>query len=74
MGGPEVLSSAHALCVYKMDQGDLAVYAAELPPDRVLRLFYLGMGLAKLLQVSLLVILPASNRRFPELNRIIVYK
>lgn len=34
-------------------QGDLATYAAELPPQRALRLFFLGIGLAKLLQASL---------------------
>lgn len=32
-------------------QGDLAIYASDLPPQRIIRLFYLGLGLAKLLQV-----------------------
>lgn len=31
-------------------QGDLAIYAADLPSQRIVRLFYLGLGLAKLLQ------------------------
>ncbi len=35
-------------------QGDLAIYAADLPAQRVVRLFYLGVGLAKLLQVPLI--------------------
>lgn len=33
-------------------QGDLEKFAENLPPQRVLRLFYLGLGLAKLLRVS----------------------
>lgn len=37
-------------CVKLTRQGDLALYAAELPSQRVHRLFYLGVGLAKLLQ------------------------
>eukprot|EP00752_Nemacystus_decipiens_P015750 g14062.t1 len=37
-------------CVKLTRQGDLAIYAAELPSQRVRRLFYLGVGLAKLLQ------------------------
>ncbi|CAM9666660.1 unnamed protein product [Ectocarpus sp. 4 AP-2014] len=37
-------------CVQLTRQGDLAVYAAELSSQRILRLFYLGVGLAKLLQ------------------------
>eukprot|EP00904_Undaria_pinnatifida_P009317 jgi/Undpi1/5515/HiC_scaffold_2.g00794.m1 len=37
-------------CVQLTRQGDLAIYAAELSSQRILRLFYLGVGLAKLLQ------------------------
>eukprot|EP00903_Cladosiphon_okamuranus_P017733 g16326.t1 len=37
-------------CVKLTRQGDLAIYAADLPSQRIRRLFYLGLGLAKLLQ------------------------
>ncbi|CAN0216945.1 unnamed protein product [Pylaiella littoralis] len=37
-------------CVQLTRQGDLAIYAAELPSQHIVRLFYLGVGLAKLLQ------------------------
>ncbi|CAM9093389.1 unnamed protein product [Hapterophycus canaliculatus] len=37
-------------CVQLTRQGDLAIYAADLPSQRIRRLFYLGVGLAKLLQ------------------------
>lgn len=46
-----LLYSPSPLVLYGVIQGDLAIYAAELPSQRVRRLFYLGMGLAKLLQV-----------------------
>ncbi|CAN0013038.1 unnamed protein product [Discosporangium mesarthrocarpum] len=37
-------------CVRLRRQADLAIYATELPRHRVLQFFYLGLGLAKLLQ------------------------
>lgn len=43
-----------------MPQGDLAIYAAELPSQHIVRLFYLGVGLAKLLQVWCVVYRPST--------------
>lgn len=37
-------------CVLLRRQTDLAIYATELPRQRILRLFYLGMSLARLAQ------------------------
>lgn len=37
-------------CVLLRRQTDLAIYATELPRQRVLQLFYLGLSLARLLQ------------------------
>jgi hypothetical protein len=39
-------------CVLLRRQTDLAIYATELPRQRVLQLFYLGLSLARLLQSS----------------------
>jgi hypothetical protein len=56
-------------CVLLRRQTDLAIYATELPRQRVLQLFYLGLSLARLLQSSGGAVLVKSVLQVHELYR-----